>query len=58
MCLNAAEFRTQATLFLLALKWEANRKFAKKCATMLKTFGRYDIKYRFQEESDVTKDLC
>jgi hypothetical protein len=47
LCLNAAEFRTQATLFLLAFKWEANRKSAKKCAIMLKTFGRYDIQYRF-----------
>jgi hypothetical protein len=51
MCLDATEFRTQATLFLLALKWEANRKFAKKCAIMLKTFGRYDIKYRFQHDA-------
>jgi hypothetical protein len=39
ICLNAVEFRTQATLFLLASKWEAHRNFAKKCATMLKTFG-------------------
>jgi hypothetical protein len=51
MCLDAAEFCTQATLFLLALKWEANRKFVKKCATMLKTFGRYDMKYRFQHDA-------
>lgn len=51
ICLNAVEFRTQATLFLLAFKWEARRNFAKKCATMLKTFGRYDIQYRFQHDS-------
>jgi hypothetical protein len=50
-CLDAAEFRAQATLFFLASKWEANRKFAKKCATMLKTFGRYDIQYRFQHDA-------
>jgi hypothetical protein len=51
LCLNAVEFRTQATLFLLAFKWEANHQFAKKCATMLKTFGRYDIQYRFQHDA-------
>jgi hypothetical protein len=45
------EFRTQATLFLLAFKWEAHRNFAKKCATMLKMFGRYDIQYRFQHDA-------
>jgi hypothetical protein len=48
ICLNAVEFRTQATLFLLAFKWEAHRNFARKCATMLKTFGRYNIQYCFQ----------
>jgi hypothetical protein len=51
ICLNAVEFRTQATLFLLAFKWEAHRKSAKKCATMLKTFGRYNIQYRFQHDA-------
>jgi hypothetical protein len=51
LCLNAVEFRTQATLFLLAFKWEAHRNFAKKCATMLKMFGRYDIQYRFQHDA-------
>jgi hypothetical protein len=51
LCLNAVEFRTQATLFLLAFKWEANCNFVKKCATMLKTFGRYDIQYRFQHDA-------
>ena len=51
ICLNAVEFRTQATLFLLAFKWEAHRNFAKKCATMLKTFGRYNIQYRFQHDA-------
>lgn len=49
--LNAVEFRTQATLFLLAFNWKANRKFANKCATMLKTFRRYDIQYRFQHDA-------
>jgi hypothetical protein len=47
ICLNAVEFRTQATLFLLAFKWEAHRNFANKCATMLKTFGRYDKQNRW-----------
>lgn len=51
LCLNAVEFRTQATLFLLAFKWEAHCNFAKKCATMLKMFGRYDIQYRFQHDA-------
>jgi hypothetical protein len=51
ICLNAVEFRTQATLFLLAFKWEAHRNFAKKCATMLKTFGRYNIQYRLQHDA-------
>jgi hypothetical protein len=51
ICLNAVKFRTQATLFLLAFKWEAHRKFAKKCATMLKTFGRYDKQNRFQHDA-------
>jgi hypothetical protein len=51
ICLNAADFRTQATLFSLAFKREANHKFAKKCATMLKMFGRYDIQYRFQHDA-------
>jgi hypothetical protein len=51
LCLNAAKFRTRATLFLLAFKWEANRKFAKKGATMLKKFGRYDIQYRSQHDA-------
>ena len=51
ICLNAVEFRTQATLFLFAFKWEAHRNFAKKCATMLKTFGRYNIQYRFQHDA-------
>jgi hypothetical protein len=45
------EFRTQATLNLLAFKWEAHRRFAKKCATMLKTFGRYDKQNRFQHDA-------
>jgi hypothetical protein len=51
LCLNAAEFRTQATLLMLAFKREANPKSVKKCATMLKTFGRYDIQYRFQHDA-------
>jgi hypothetical protein len=51
ICLNAVEFRTQATFFLLAFKWDAHRNFAKKCATMLKTFGRYNIQYQFQHDS-------
>jgi hypothetical protein len=51
LCLNAVQFRTQATLFLLAFKWEAHRNFAKKCATMLKMFGRYNIQYRFQHDA-------
>jgi hypothetical protein len=51
ICLNAVEFRTQATLFLLAFKWEAHRNFAKKCTAMLKTFGRYYIQYRFQHDA-------
>jgi hypothetical protein len=51
LCLNAVEFRTQATLFLLAFKWEANYQYAKKCATTLKMFGRYDIQYRFQHDA-------
>jgi hypothetical protein len=51
LCLNAVEFRTQATLFLLAFKWEAHRNFAKKCAIMLKMFGRYNIQYRFQHDA-------
>jgi hypothetical protein len=51
ICLNAVEFRTQATLFLFAFKWETHRSFAKKCAAMLKTFGRYDIQYRFQRDA-------
>jgi hypothetical protein len=51
ICLNAVEFRTQAALFLLAFRWEAHRNFAKKCATMLKTFGRYNIQYRFQQDA-------
>jgi hypothetical protein len=51
LCLDAVQFRTQATLFLLAFKWEAHRNFAKKCATMLKMFGRYDIQYRFQHDA-------
>jgi hypothetical protein len=51
LCLNAVEFRTQATLFLLAFKWEAHRNFSRKCATMLKTFGRYNIQYCFQHDA-------
>jgi hypothetical protein len=51
ICLNAVEFRTQATLFLLAFKWEAHRNFARKCSTMLKTFGRYNIQYCFQHDA-------
>jgi hypothetical protein len=51
LCLNVAQFRTQATLFLLAFKWEANRKSFKKCATMLKMYGRYDVQYRFQQDA-------
>ena len=45
------DFRTQVTLFLLAFKWEAHRNFARKCATMLKTFGRYNIQYCFQHDA-------
>jgi hypothetical protein len=48
LCLNAVEFRTQATPFLLTFKWEVNRKLAKVCVTMLKTSTRYDIQCRFQ----------
>jgi hypothetical protein len=50
ICLNTVEFRTQTTLFLFASKWEAHRNFAKKCTTMLKMFGRYDIQYRFRHD--------
>jgi hypothetical protein len=51
LCLIAVQFRAQATHFLPALKWEANRKSAKKCTTMLKIFGRYDIQYRFEHDA-------
>lgn len=51
VCINAVEFRTQATLFLLALKREANDELAKKCTRMLKRFGRYDLQYLFQHDA-------
>jgi hypothetical protein len=38
-CLNAVEFRTQATLFSLAFKREADDGLAKRCARVLKRFG-------------------
>lgn len=51
ICLNAVQFRKQATLFLLALKREAHHGLAKKCARMLKRFGRYEVQYRFQHDA-------
>jgi hypothetical protein len=51
VCLNAVEFRIQATLFLLALKREADDELAKKCTRMLKRFGRYDLLHLFQHDA-------
>jgi hypothetical protein len=51
VCLNAVEFRTQATLFLLALKREADDELAKKCTIILKRFGRYDLLHLFQHDA-------
>jgi hypothetical protein len=51
VCLNAVEFCTHATLFLLAFKREAGHKFAKKCTKMLKRFGRYDLQHLFQHDA-------
>lgn len=51
ICLNAVQFRKQATLFLLAFKREAHHRLSKKCTTMLKRFGRYEIQYRFQHDA-------
>jgi hypothetical protein len=51
ICLNAVDFRKQATLFLLAFKRESQRGRAKKCSRMLKRFGRYEIQYHFQHDA-------
>jgi hypothetical protein len=51
MCMNAVDFRKQATLFLLAFKRESRCGRAKKCSRMLKRFGRYEIQYHFQYDA-------
>jgi hypothetical protein len=51
ICLNAVDFRKQATLFLLASKRESQRGRAKKRSRMLKRFGRYEIQYHFQHDA-------
>ncbi len=51
MCVNAANFREQATLFLLAFKQECNCKLTEKCAILLKRFGKYNIQYHFQHDA-------
>jgi hypothetical protein len=51
ICLNAVDFRKQATLFLLVFKRESQRGRAKKCSRMLKRFGRYEIQYHFQHDA-------
>jgi hypothetical protein len=51
ICLNAMDFRKQATLFLLTFKRESRCGRAKKCSRMLKRFGRYEIQYHFQHDA-------
>jgi ribosomal protein L31E len=51
ICLNAVDFRKQATLFLLAFKRESRCGRAKKCSRMLRRFGRYEIQYHFQHDA-------
>jgi hypothetical protein len=51
ICLNAVDFRKQATLFLLAFKRESQYGRAKKCSKMLKRFGRYEVQYHFQHDA-------
>jgi hypothetical protein len=51
ICLNAVDFRKQATLFLLAFKRESQRGRAKKCSKMLKRFARYEVQYHFQHDA-------
>ncbi|KAK0303173.1 hypothetical protein LTR82_017647 [Friedmanniomyces endolithicus] len=51
LCVNAADFREQATLFLLAFKQETDHKLSKKCAKMLKRFGKYNVQYHFQHDA-------
>ncbi|KAK6431493.1 hypothetical protein LTR95_012347, partial [Oleoguttula sp. CCFEE 5521] len=48
ICFNAAKFREQATLFLLAFKRGNQPKQLRKCAKMLKRFGKYSVLYHFQ----------
>lgn len=51
ICLDACEFRKQATMFLLAFKRETHDRCGKRCAKMLKRFGRYEVQYRFQTDT-------
>jgi hypothetical protein len=51
VCFNAVEFRTQATLFFLPSKREADDDLAKKCTKMLKSFRRYDLLHLFQNDA-------
>ncbi|GIZ48177.1 hypothetical protein CKM354_001125000 [Cercospora kikuchii] len=51
MCINAANFREQATIFLLAFQREAQGKRSRVSAQMLKMLGSYKIQYRFQHDA-------
>jgi hypothetical protein len=51
ICIEAASFRTQATLYLLACKQQPNsNRNKKKIASMLKTFGKYKLLYHTQHD--------
>lgn len=51
ICFEAARFRKEATLFLLAFKPGSAPAVYRKCAKMLKRFGRYNVLYHFQHDA-------
>nr|POF02614.1 hypothetical protein CFP56_58246 [Quercus suber] len=48
ICVNAADFRKEASLFLLALRPKISPKQSQWCTRMLERFGKYNVQYHFQ----------
>ncbi|KAM3413579.1 hypothetical protein BST61_g11448 [Cercospora zeina] len=52
ICIGAAQFREQATLFLLAYRHTTSNALQKRnCAKMLKRFGKYSVQFQFQHDA-------
>ena len=51
MCISASFLREQATRFLLAYRKQGKQSLRNTCTSLLKTFGKYNILYRFTQDA-------